>query len=104
MGSLALRETFKSFFTSWRGPLPKGMVPEQKLRKFYDRAKARGRDFPCMGHLGPLGFCLDHTLQNQCSLASPLFSPMFSVLETARKEIKRQKVSLEPHTKQKKAC
>ena len=56
MGSLALRETFKSFFTSWRGPLPKGMVPEQKLRKFYDRAKARGRDFPCMGHLGPLGF------------------------------------------------
>ena len=34
MGSLALRETFKSFFTSWRGPLPKGMVPEQKPRKF----------------------------------------------------------------------
>ena len=77
------------------------MVPEQKLRKFYDCAKARGRDFPCMGHPLSWGF-LFHTSQNQhTALRPPSFSPVFSALKTGKKEIERQKVSLEPHQAEK---
>ena len=36
--SLALPDILKSFFTYWRGILSIGMVPEQKIKKFYDRA------------------------------------------------------------------
>ena len=53
-GSLALFSIFKSFFTSWRVLLPKGMVPEPKIKKFYDRAQEATSLLPIQKSSHPL--------------------------------------------------